>query len=84
MLSLTKALLEETEFKRLINGIEAGACPAVLSGLSEIHRAHAAAAIRATTMRPVAIICSDDDEATRLARDIATLTMEQALTMTTR
>ena len=80
MLPLTRALLDEPDFKRLITGIDAGACPAVVSGLAEIHRAHAAAAVRTATMRPVAVICADDDEAARLARDISALTMEQALT----
>ncbi|MDR0489758.1 MAG: transcription-repair coupling factor [Oscillospiraceae bacterium] len=84
MLTLTKSLLDEPEFKRLIAGIEAGACPAVISGLSEIHRAHAAAAVRAATMRPVAVICADEDETARLARDIAALTMEQAFTLIAR
>ena len=84
MLSLTKALLEEPDFRRLIAGIDAGACPAVISGLSEIHRAHAAAAVRASTMRPVAIICADEEEAARMSRDIATLTMEQAYTLISR
>jgi len=81
MLSLTKSLLEEPDFKRLIACIEAGTCPAVLSGLSEIHRAHAAAAVRAATMRPIVVICSSDDEATRISQDLAALTMEQALTL---
>ena len=84
MLTLTKALLEETDFKRLITGIEAGACPAVMSGLSEIHRAHLAAAVRASTMRPVVVICAAEDEAARLTRDIAVLTTEQALTLNMR
>ena len=81
MLSLTKSLLDEPEFRRLIAGIDAGACPAVISGLSEIHRAHVAAAVRTATMRPVAVICADEDEAVRLARDISALTMEQAFTL---
>ena len=84
MLTLTKALLDEKEFSRLIAGIDAGACPAVISGVSEIHRAHAAAAVRTTTMRPVAVVCADDDEAARLARDISSLTMEQVLTLGSR
>ena len=84
MITLAKALSDEPEFRRLIAGIEAGACPAVLSGLSEIHRAHAAAAIRATTLRPIAVVCADEDEAARLARDIAALTMEQAMTLVVR
>ena len=77
MLTLAKALLDDPNFRRLTAGIDAGACPAVISGLSEIHRAHATAAIRAATMRPVAVICADEEEAARLAGDIATLTMEQ-------
>ena len=84
MLSLTKSLLVEPEFRRVIAGIEAGTCPAVISGLSEIHRAHAAATIRAATMRPVVVICAAEDEAARLAQDIAALTMEQALTLNVR
>jgi len=84
MLALTKSLLDEPEFKHLIAGIEQGVCPAVLSGLSEIHRAHAAAAVRAATMRPVAVICAAEDEAARLALDITALTMEQAYTLNVR
>ena len=77
MLTLAKSLLEESDFRRLVSGIEAGACPAVINGLSEIHRAHVAAAIRAETMRPILVICSADDECDRLARDIGAFTMEQ-------
>jgi len=84
MLNLTKSLLEDVDFKRLMSCIESGKCPAVLSGLSEIHRAHAAAAIRAATMRPIVVICSAEDEAARLALDISALTMEQALTLSVR
>ena len=84
MLSLAKSLSLEPAFKRLLTGIEAGACPVVLSGLSEIHRAHAAAAIRADTMRPVVVICAGEDEAARLSQDISALTMEQSLTLITR
>ena len=81
MLSLTKSLLDDPNFKRLITGIDSGTCPAVISGLSEIHRGHAAAAVRTSTMRPIVVICADEDEAARLARDISALTMEQALTL---
>jgi len=84
MLSLTKSLLDDPEIKRLVSGIEAGRCPAVISGLSEIHRAHAAAVIRASTMRPIAVICAAEDEAARLSQDIATLALESALTLNVR
>ena len=79
MLTLAKSLLEEPDLKRLISGIEAGACPVVISGLSEIHRAHVAAAIRAETMRPIAVICNAEDECDRLSRDIGSLTMENPI-----
>ena len=84
MLTLAKSLLEEPEVKRLIAGIEAGACPAVIHGLSEIHRAHIAAAIRAKTMRPIVVICAAEDECARLAQDIGALTMEQAYALNVR
>ena len=84
MLSITKSLLSEPDFRRLLAGIEAGTCPAVISGLSEIHRAHIAASIRAATMRPIVVICAAEDEAARLSQDIASLTMEQALTLNVR
>jgi transcription-repair coupling factor (superfamily II helicase) len=84
MLSLTKSLLEEPDFRKLLNCIDSGGCPAVISGLSEIHRAQAAAAIRASTMRPIAVVCSDDDEVGRLARDIEALTTEHTYTLNVR
>jgi len=84
MLSLTKALQGEPEIRRVLAGIDAGSCPAVISGLSEIHRAHTAAVIRAATMRPVAVICAAEDEAARLAQDIASLTMEHAIILNVR
>ena len=84
MLSLTKALQSEPEVKKLLAGIEAGKCPAVISGTSEIHRAHVAAAIRASTMRPIVVICAAEDEAARLSLDIASLTMENSMAINVR
>ena len=84
MLSLTKSLLEDPDFKRLANGIDSGLCPAVISGLSDIHRVHAAAAIRASTMRPIVVICSSEDEVKKFSRDISSLTLEPAHTLCAR
>ena len=84
MLSLTKSLLDEPEIKQLIAGIDESVCPAVISGVSEIHRAHIIAAVRSSTMRPVAVICSAEDEAARLSLDISALTMEQASALNAR
>ena len=76
MLSLTKHLLNEPDFSRLIASIEGGGCPAVISGLSGVHRAHAAAAIRTETKMPLVVFCGDEREAQRLASDISALTTE--------
>ena len=84
MLKLAKALSDERDFRKLLNGIDAGLCPAVISGLSEIQRAHVAAAIRAETMRPIVVICADEDESRRTASDLSALAMEQALVFGTR
>lgn len=84
MLSITKALLEDADFKRVIDGIDAGVCPATVSGLSDIHRAHVAAAVRARSMRPVVVVCASEEDAKRLSRDITSLTMEQSFTLCAR
>jgi len=84
MLSLTKSLLEDSDFKQLVACIDSDSCPVVLSGLSEIHRAHTAAAIRAETMKPIVVICSSEDEALRVAQDISALTLEQAFSLNAR
>ena len=70
MIALWKAMMNEAEFGQLIARIDGGGCPAVLSGLANIHKAHAIAAIRRLTGRPVVVVCSDDIEAKRLGSDV--------------
>ena len=84
MIALAKALLFEEEFTRLVNGIDSGRCPAVLSGIGNIHKAHAAAALRVNTGRPVVIICADEVEAERYAADMEALIEEPAFLLTSR
>jgi transcription-repair coupling factor (superfamily II helicase) len=43
-----------------------------------VHRAHVLAALRAVTGRPVVAVCADELEAGRFARDLETLTTEDA------
>jgi len=71
MRRLAAALRQEPEFQRLLAAIDGGACPAVYSGTSAVHRAHAAAAIRILTQRPVVLVAADDGEAERLAADLS-------------
>ncbi|MCL2046129.1 MAG: transcription-repair coupling factor [Oscillospiraceae bacterium] len=84
MQTLAKALQEVSEFRQLLAGIEGGACPLVLSGLSEIHCAHVVAAIRSEVMQPIVVICADDDEMNRLAGDVASLSFENTHTLAAR
>ena len=52
---LTYALNDLPEFKQLLSAIDGGACPAAVSGLAAVHRAHLAAALRAN-MSPSAAL----------------------------
>jgi len=76
MLGLTKSLIQEKDFQELLQRIEYGGCPLVYSGLQSVHAAHAAAAIRAETHRPVVIICPDETEAERFRRDLSAFSSE--------
>ncbi|MGM9521007.1 MAG: transcription-repair coupling factor [Oscillospiraceae bacterium] len=71
---LTKAIAREENFERVLSAIDAGRCPALLSGTGALPRAHAAAAIYEITGRPVVAICADEGEAGRLASDAAGFT----------
>jgi transcription-repair coupling factor (superfamily II helicase) len=84
MLALIKALKNDKEFSELLSRLEYGGCPLVYSGLGSIHKAHAAAAVRRLTGRPVVVICSDELEAERMRGDINMLTGEEALGLTAR
>ena len=76
---LTQVLKHVPEFQQLLAAIDNGQCPAAVSGLSAVHRAHFAAAIRGLTQRPVVMICADESESERMAKDLAFLTGEQEL-----
>ncbi len=67
---LTAALNRLPEFQQLLSSLEGGRSPAALSGAAAIHRCHAAAGIGLTTGRPVVVICADESEGMRLARDL--------------
>ncbi|MDR2356648.1 MAG: transcription-repair coupling factor [Oscillospiraceae bacterium] len=58
--------------------------PAVISGLSGVHRAHLAAAIRARTGRPLVAVCADEAECARMGADIAALSGEDVVTLHSR
>ena len=67
---LTRAIEREEGFAGVLAAIDAGACPALLSGTTPLSRAHAAAGIRRITGRPLVAVCPDEGEAKRLASDL--------------
>jgi transcription-repair coupling factor (superfamily II helicase) len=84
MIALTRAIKSDKDFAELLNRINYGGCPLTYSGLGGIHKAHAAAAVRRLTGRPVIVICPDELEAERMRADIEALTEEEALGLNAR
>ena len=77
---LSQAVGALPELRELREAIEAGRCPASVSGLSPVHRAMAVAALRQSMQRPFVVLCADEGEARRMAVDLQTLTgVEPAL-----
>lgn len=75
---LVKQIFENKEAAALPGLIESGGLPALVSGLSAVHRANLAAALRLETGRPVFVICPDDTAAENFARDLSSMLGEDA------
>ena len=84
MKPLLSALNDIPEYRSLLAAIDNGACPAAFSGLSAVHRAHFAAGIRQELNRPMVVVCADEGEAERMARDLAALSGEEVRTLSAR
>lgn len=84
MKPLLSALNDIPEYRSLLAAIDNGACPAAFSGLSAVHRAHFAAGIHQELNRPVVVVCADEGEAERMARDLAALSGEAVRTLSAR
>lgn len=70
MEKLVEELFLEEEFNKLNDAIEGGLCPAVLSGVSPVHKAFALAALLQHYDSGACVICSDEAEAERFALDL--------------
>ena len=81
---LTSIVNQIPEYRKLLAAIDNGGCPAAVSGLSPIHRAHFAAAIRQSEERPVVLVCADEREGERFCSDLAAFTGETPLFLTAR
>lgn len=77
MKALTEIITKQPEFAELMAQIEAGRCPVAVSGLSGIHRAHIAAAMRQVMGCSVMLLCADETEGRRLQADLAAFTGEE-------
>jgi transcription-repair coupling factor (superfamily II helicase) len=75
------ALSRLPEFQQLAAALDNGLSPAAVSGLSPVHRAYFAAALRRQSGRPVALLCADESECQRMASDLKALTGEEVWTL---
>jgi len=81
---LINQILEHKEAAALPSLLESGGLPALVSGLSAIHRANLAAALRRKLERPLFVICPDDTAAESFANDLRAMLGEKVNTLTMR
>ncbi len=70
---LVKQILQNKEVAALPSLLESGGLPALISGLSVVHRANLAAALRLETGLPLVVLCPDDTAAENMARDLSAM-----------
>ena len=81
MQELNRQMMTLPELRELEEIIRFGTGPAAVSGVSGVHRAMLGAAPRQETKRPLAVLCADEQEARRMAADLAALTGEECVTL---
>ena len=81
MQELNRQMMALPELRELEEIIRFGTGPAAVSGVSGVHRAMLGAALRQETKRPLAVLCADEQEARRMAADLAALTGEECVTL---
>ena len=68
--TITLSILENMSLNPLPARVEGGHLPALVSGLSPVHRAHLAAALHLETERPLVVLCPDETAAEAMAADL--------------
>lgn len=81
---LINQILEHKEVAALPSLLESGGLPALVSGLSAVHRANLAAALRRKLRLPLFVICPDDTAAESFAEDLRSMLGEKVNTLTMR
>ena len=74
---LNQIFFDNKEAAALPGLLESGGLPALVSGLSAVHRAHLGAALREASGRPLFVICPDDTAAENMARDLSSMLGEE-------
>ena len=78
---LIQQIFENKEVAALPSLLESGGLPALVSGLSAVHRANLAAALYQTLDRPVFVISPDDTAAENFANDLRAMLGEEVVTL---
>ena len=73
MKELVRQILTHKELAALPSLLESGELPALISGLSAVHRANLAAALFLGLEKPLFVICPDDTAAENFARDLESM-----------
>ena len=81
---LVNQILENKEAAALPYLMESGGLPALVSGLSAVHRANLAAALRNKTTLPIFVISPDDTAAENFANDLKAMLREDVYTLSMR
>ena len=71
MNKLNEALASLPEVRELLLSLDAGTSPIAVSGLSGVHRAQLAAAVRHKTQRSLLIVCADNAAAETVVEKIS-------------
>ena len=74
---LINQILEHKEAAALPSLLESGGLPALVSGLSAVHRANLAAGLRLKTGAPLFVLCPDDTTAENFANDLRSMLGEE-------
>ena len=78
---LFEQIFENKEAAALPGALESGGLPALVSGLSAVHRANLAAALRHKTGAPLFVICPEDTAAENFANDLRSMLGEEVGTV---
>ena len=78
---LINQIFENKEAAALPGLLESGGLPALVSGLSAVHRANLAAALRERSGLPLFVICPDDTAAENFANDLSAMLRQPALSL---